>query len=277
MADFNHTDYTEELNRIISALTGMRDDLRLIRRRTEDSAGGVVTNQVLNDFQTAMLAISMSGAGASDAESVRQGITSGTGLTGGSGDVAAPSGEDTESRAGILSALGQPADAGNEDPRTIYRVDGLYYIEAKATAGPDDGLRGSIPQSTPYIADGGPIGYHRLSNNTPTPGAVGGPPDQLPDFGASKKRWVAPRPEDRTALPNADPNSDIVNPVTGGVAAKSLDEIVNDIRAGGDSPPPAPFVVTSQDQAFGIFQNPDATPAQTKAAQDYVANNQENI
>lgn len=240
MADFNHTDYTDELNRIISALTGIKDDIQLIRRRAEDSSGGVVTNQVLNDFQTAMLAISMSGAGAADAEAVRQGVSGGTGLTGGAGDVAAPSGDDADNgRAEILSALGLPADSGNEDPRTIYRVDGLYYKEAKATAGPDDGLRGSLPVSTPYTADGGPIGYHRLSNNTPTPGAVGGPPDQLPDPGASKKRWPAPRPEDRTAVPNADPNADLVNPVTGNVVAKTLDDVINDISKDGNSPPPA--------------------------------------
>ena len=239
MADFNHTDYTDELNRIISALTGMRDDLRLIRRRTEDSAGGVVTNQVLNDFQSAMLAISMSGAGAADAESVRQGVNNGTGLTGGAGNVAAPSGEDLETRAEILSALGLPADAGNDDPRAIYRVDGLYYKEAAVTAGPDDGLRGSLPVSSPFTADGGPIGYHRLSNNTPTPGAVGGPPDQLPDFGASRRRWPAPRPEDRTAVPNADPNADLVNPVTGEVVGRRIEDVLADINAGGNTPPPA--------------------------------------
>ena len=273
MADFNHTDYTDELNRIISALTGIRDDVRLVRRRAEDCDIGVVTSGVLNDFQKAMLAVSMGSAGAADAERIRQQVGSGTGLTGGSGSPSAPAGEDTESRADILSALGLPADTGNDDPRSIFREDGLYYKEAAVTAGPDDGLRGSLPVSSPFVADGSPIGYHRLSNNTPTPGPVGGPPDQLPDFGASKKRWPAPRPEDRTAVPNADPNADIVNPVTGGVAAKSLDDIINDIRSGGDSPPPAPFVVTSQDQAFGIFQNPNATPEQRQAAQDYVANN----
>lgn len=239
MADFNHTDYTAELNRIISALTGIRDDIRLVRRRAEDADKGVVTNSVLNDFQRAMLAISMSGASGGDAESVRQAIVGGTGLTGGSGNVAAAAGDDTEQRADILSALGLPADADNDDPRSIYRVDGLYYKEAAVTAGPDDGLRGSLPVSSPFTADGGPIGYHRLSNNTPTPGAVGGPPDQLPDYGASRKRWPAPRPEGRTAVPNADPNADIVNPVTGDVVPRTIEETLNDISSDGNSPPPA--------------------------------------
>lgn len=236
---YHHIDMTPEYNRIISALTGIRDDIRLIRRRVEDAEKGVVTSEVLNDFQRAMLAISMSAAGANDAERIRQNITGGTGLTGGSGNVAAPSGEDTETREDILFALGITQDFENDDPRSIFRIDGLYYQEAKVTNAPDDGLRGSLPVSSPYVADGGPIGYHRLSNNTPTPGPVGGPPDQLPDFGASKKRWPAPRPEDRTAVPNADPNADIVNPVTGNVVARTIQEILNDINSGGDSPPPA--------------------------------------
>jgi hypothetical protein len=239
MADFNHTDYTDELNRIISALTGIRDDIRLIRRRAEDCEVGLVTNGVMNDFQRALLAISMSGAGAGDAERVRRAVSSGTGLTGDIGTPAAPAGDDTESRAEILAALGLPADADNDDPRSIFREDGLYYKEAAVTAGPDDGLRGSLPVSSPYTADGGPIGYHRLSNNTPTPGPVGGPPDQLPDFGASKKRWPAPRPNNRTAVPNADPNADLVNPVTGDVVPRTIEEILNNIQSGGDTPPPA--------------------------------------
>lgn len=240
-APYQHIDMTPEYNRIISALTGIKDDIQLIRRRVEDSSGGVVTSQVLNDFQTAMLAVSMSGAGAADAESVRQGIAGGTGLTGGAGDVAAPSGDDEadKERATLLEKLGQPADEGNEDPRAIFRIDGLYYKEAAVTAGPDDGLRGSLPVSTPFTKDGGSIGYHRLANNTPTPGAPTGPPDNLPDFGASKKRWPAPREDGKTSVPNADPNADIVNPVTGEVIPKTIEQTLADIRAGGNSPPPA--------------------------------------
>ena len=33
---FTHTDYTEELNRIITAMTGIRNDIRLLRRTLED-------------------------------------------------------------------------------------------------------------------------------------------------------------------------------------------------------------------------------------------------
>ena len=236
---YHHIDMTPEYNRIISALTGIRDDIRLIRRRTEDAEMGVVTSQVLNDFERAMLAVSMSAVGANDAERIRQGIEGGTGLTGGSGNIAAPSGDDTETREDILLALGITQDFENDDPRSIFRIDGLYYQEAKVTNAPDDGLRGSLPVSSPFVADGGPIGYHRLSNNTPTPGPVGGPPDQLPDFGASRKRWPAPRPENRTAVPNADPNADIVNPVTGNVVPRTIEDVLNDIAADGNAPPPA--------------------------------------
>ena len=240
MADsYKHIDMTPEYNRIISALTGIRDDIRLIRRRAEDAEIGITTSQVLNDFQRAMLAISMSGVGAGDAESVRQSINGGTGLTGGAGNVAAPAGDDAELRADILSALGLPADEGNDDSRAIFRIDGLYYKEAAVTAGPDDGLRGSLPVSSPFTADGGSIGYHRLSNNTPTPGAPSGPPDNLPDFGASRKRWPAPRPDGQTAVPSADPNADIVNPVTGEVVGRRIEDVLADINAGGNTPPPA--------------------------------------
>jgi len=237
MADFNHTDYTDELNRIIAALTGIRDDIRLIRRRSEDSEIGMVTSQVLNDFQSALLAISMSGQGAGDAERVRRAINEGTGLAGGSGVPSTVTGDDQERRSDILSALGIQADADNEDPRSIYRIDGLYYREAKPTNAPDDGLRGSLPVPQPFVADGGSIGYHSIAGNRARAGAPSGADDI--DFGASKKRWPAPRPEDVTAVPVATPNADLVNPVTGDVVPRTIKEITDDISSGGDSPPPA--------------------------------------
>ena len=62
MADFNHVDYTDELNRIITALTGIRDDVRLLQTLQSDPESGIVTSNVLNDFQRALLAVSMSTA-----------------------------------------------------------------------------------------------------------------------------------------------------------------------------------------------------------------------
>lgn len=236
---YQHIDMTPEYNRIISALTGIRDDIRLLRRRAEDAEIGVVTNSVMNDFQRAMLAVSMSAASGGDAESIRQAIVSGTGLTGGSGSVAAPSGDDTETREDVLLALGITQDFENDDPRAIFRIDGLYYKEAAVTAGPDDGLRGSLPVSSPFVADGGAIGYHALATNKATPGTPPTPPPDVVDYGASRKRWPAPRPDNRTAVPNADPNADLINPITGAVVARTIEETINDISSGGDSPPPA--------------------------------------
>ena len=48
--DFTHTDYTEELNRIIVALTGIRNDVRLLRKTLEDPEQGVATSHVMNDI-----------------------------------------------------------------------------------------------------------------------------------------------------------------------------------------------------------------------------------
>ena len=52
--DFTHTDYTDELNRIITALTGIRNDIRLLRKVMEDPEQGAVTSNVLNDLQKAI-------------------------------------------------------------------------------------------------------------------------------------------------------------------------------------------------------------------------------
>lgn len=221
MADFNHVDYTAELNRIIVALTGIRDDVRLLRRRTEDSEQGVVTSQVLNDLQRAMLAVSMSSSGGNHAEAVRQNINSGTTLNGGNGAPAADSGDDTgdskTERITILGQLGQDV----ESTKTLIRVGGLYYWEAEPAAGVDDGLRGPIPEVVPYSL-GTQLGYHDLSSNTAKPGS---PPDATSlDVTAAKKRWPAPRADGTTALQVANPNADLINPATGQVVGVSTED-----------------------------------------------------
>lgn len=238
MADFNHTDYTDELNRIITALTGIRDDIRLIRTLQEDCEAGLVTNSVMNDFQRALLAVSMSASSGGDAEAIRQALISGagSGTNGGYGSAAGESGDGVslnEERATILAALGQDTDS----TRVLIRVSGQYYFELEATAGPDDGLRGSIPQVTPY-AKGELLGFDNEATGAITPGPPPGPPNGVPDPTARDKRWMPPRPEGQTALTNPDPNADIQNPVTGEVVPRSID----DIRAGrtrGESPTPA--------------------------------------
>lgn len=235
MADpYKHIDMTPEYNRIITALTGIRDDIRLLRRRAEDCETGVVTNSVMNDMQRALLAVSMSASGGNMAESVRQTIESGVGVNGGIGAPTDPAGEDTGfTREEIISALGLPEDT----TRVIIRVNGMYYYEAEATAGPDDGLRGSIPQPTPYV-QGEYLGYHDFVTNIPKTGTPSGPPDSIPHPSITKKRWPASRPEGQTAMPSGNPNADLVNPVTGEVIPKSLEDQIADIE-NGTTPPPA--------------------------------------
>ena len=236
---FEHTDYTAELNRIIIAMTGIRNDIRLLRKTLEDPEQGATTSSVMNDIQKALLAVGMSNDGAGNAEVVRKQVISGAGsklnagagttstgtsqeniskVTAGAppkptavdpsignkrwpperapGSVALPhaglnadlvnpaTGEvigvsktqqeanstasttpiaatgdsivtsaQTE-RTRILEALGQAID----DPKVLIRVDGQYYFEAEAVAGPDDGLRGSIPTVTKF-ALGAQLGY----------------------------------------------------------------------------------------------------------------------
>ena len=236
MADFNHIDYTAELNRIIIALTGIRDDVRLLQTLQSDPESGIVTSNVLNDFQRALLAVSISSAQGNTAAAVASGVTSGASTNGG-GTAAATgdsAGDLDAERATILTALGQ-------DPATqkvLIRSDsGQYYWESAPTAGPDDGLRGSTPQVTPF-ALGEQLGYDNLSTGAITQGAPTGPPDGLPDPSKPKKRWPFARPEGSTASQSANPNADLVDPATGQVVARSTEAQQAADRA-GTSPPPA--------------------------------------
>lgn len=243
--DFTHTDYTEELNRIIVALTGIRNDVRLLRKTLEDPEQGVTTSHVLNDLQKALLAVALSNDGAGNAEVVRKGIVAGPGskLNAGAGTTstgtsqenidkivqgAPPTADDIDPSIGnkrwpaerapgsvalpnaspnsdlvnpatgevkavsraeqetnasqvgtttpkpatgdpvvgaaqterqrILEKLGQDT----ADIKTLIRVSGQYYWEAEASAGPDDGLRGSIPQVTKFT-QGAQLGYQSKS------------------------------------------------------------------------------------------------------------------
>ena len=268
MADpYQHLDMTPEYNRIITALTGIRDDIRLLRTLQEDPESGIVTNGVLNDFQRAVLAVSMSSAGSNTAAAVAAAVDAGT-VSANGGGVAAPSGDsnadlDAE-RATILAALGQ-------DPATqkvLMREEGFYYWEAAPTAGPDDGLRGSVPQVTPF-AKGELLGFDNEVTGQITVGSPSGPPDQIPNPSRPRKRWPFARPEGTTASQIANPNADLVNPSTGEVVARSPEDQAA-IDRSGDTPPP---VITSLDHAYGIFQNPNATAAENQAAVDYVAAN----
>jgi len=236
MADpYQHLDMTPEYNRIITALTGIRDDIRLLQTLQSDPESGITTSNVLNDFQRAVLAVSMSSAVGNTAAAIAGAIDSGASTNG--GGVAAPTGDsagdlDAE-RTSILEALGQ-------DPATLkvlMREEGFYYWEAEGTAGPDDGLRGSTTQVTPF-AKGEQLGFDNEVNGQITAGSPSGPPDQIPNPSKPRKRWPFARPEGSTASQNANPNADLVDPATGQVIARTP-EAQRALDRAGSTPPPA--------------------------------------
>lgn len=237
MADpYKHIDMTPEYNRIITALTGIRDDIRLLRTLQEDPESGVATNQVLNDFQRALLTVSLSSAGSNSAAAVAAAISSGNVTPNGSG-VAAPSGDsnadlDAE-RTSILEALGQdPAEK-----KVLLRIEGFYYWEAEKTAGPDDGLRGSVKIADPF-APGEQLGFDDEVSGGIIAGSPSGPPDQIPNPSKPRKRWPFARAEGSTASQIANPNADLVDPATGQVVARTPEAIRAADRE-GSTPPPA--------------------------------------
>jgi len=217
---YQHLDMTPEYNRIIVALTGIRDDVRLLQKLQSDPESGIVTNNVLNDFQRALLAVSMSSTVGNTAAAVAATIDAGT-LPNGS-SVAAATGESnadlTAERTTILTALGVTEDP--EDLKVLIRVSGQYYWEAAGTAGPDDGLRGSNTIVVPF-ALGEQLGFDNEATGVITAGAPPGPPDGIPNASAPKKRWPFARPEGQTASTLANPNADLVDPATGQVVART--------------------------------------------------------
>ena len=237
MADFNHLDYTPELNKIITALTGIRDDVRLLQKLQSDPESGIATNNVLNDFQRALLAVSMSSAVGNTAAAVSGAIDAGT-LPNGSSVAAATgdsAGDLVAERATILAALGVEEDP--EDLKVLIRVSGQYYWEAKGTAGPDDGLRGSSTIVAPF-ALGEQLGFDDEVSGNILPGSPSGPPDQIPNPSKPRKRWPFARPEGQTASQNANPNADLVDPATGQVIPRTP-EAQRALDRSGDTPPPA--------------------------------------
>ena len=231
---YQHIDMTPEYNRIITALTGIRDDIRLLQTLQSDPESGIVTNNVLNDFQRALVATSLGGA----ANAVSSAIAAGT-VSANGGGIAAATGDsnadlDAE-RASILSALGVTEDP--DDLKVLMRESGFYYWEAVGTAGPDDGLRGSYTQVTPF-AQGELLGFDNEVNGQITAGSPSGPPDQIPNPSKPRKRWPFARAEGSTASQNANPNADLVDPATGEVIARSPEEQAL-INRSGETPPPA--------------------------------------
>lgn len=155
--NFTHTDYTDELNRIIVALTGIRNDIRLLRKVMEDPEQGAVTSQVLNDLQKAMLAVGISNAGAANAEAVRKQL------------------KDVGIGENLNMKTGKPSE-------------------------------GTSQENIEKVVQGPP------------------PNEEVVDPSISDKRWPAERGRNQTALPNANPFSDLFNPVTGELAGLTKDQ-----------------------------------------------------
>lgn len=237
MADFNHVDYTEELNRIIVALSDIRDYVKLIRRLGENNDMGVVVTSVMNDFERAALAATMGNAGAGDGEAIRRGVQNGDTSTGGNSGPNAIVGDDVVGdegeRADILTALAQDP----EDDRVLLRDLGLYYWEQAPTV-VDDGLREPYEQTTQF-ALGEQIGYHDLLTNKPKPGAP--PSADVINVQAPRRRWPKPRDEaNPTTGVNTTGNLDLINPATGEVRGKDAALIASESTAsGGRGAPPA--------------------------------------
>ena len=235
-APYQHLDMTPEYNRIITALTGIRDDVRLLQKLQSDPESGIATSNVLNDFQRALLAVSMSSAVGNTAAAVAAAVDAGT-LPNGS-SVAAATGESNADlnaeRTTILAALGATEDPA--DLKVLIRVSGQYYWEAKGTAGPDDGIRGSNTIVTPF-ALGEQLGFDNESTGLIVAGAPPGPPDGIPNASTPRKRWMFARPVGQTASQLANPNADLIDPATGKVVSKSAASQATDNATGTSTPP----------------------------------------
>lgn len=232
-APYKHLDLTPEYNRIITALTNIRDDIRILRNRSEDGDGGIVTNEVMNGMQKALLAVSMSGAGGGNAEAVRQEIETPTALNGNAGAPAELAGEDAIytgaewSRAGQFARFGIEEDI--EEERFLIRVDGAFYYEADGGVSEDDGENGPIKQVQPYTK-GEYIGYKSMD---PSIGYSTGEPsgeknaagfEDIADITLPNRRWGPKRLEWKTALDIPNPLADLVNPISGAVIPKSKEQ-----------------------------------------------------
>ena len=229
---YKHLDLTPEYNRIITATTNIRDEIRLVRKRAENPDTGLVSSWVMNDLEKAQLAVSLSGASGNKAEEVRKLIETPEPLNGGIGNPAEISGEDgvlgdvEKQREYYLEALGLEIDP--EETRALLRVDGKFYWEADGGVSEDEGEVGPIKQITPYSL-GEYLGYKSMdaqigySTAQPTNAKKGpGRVVDIADKTLPNKRWPAPRPEYKSSLDIPNLLADLINPITGAIVAKSI-------------------------------------------------------
>lgn len=212
MTNYYHVDYTDELNRIIVALTDIRDDIKTIRRRGEDCSLGLVTNGVLNDLDRALLAVSLGAGGGLTGTSAELSTPTVTPFDG--GEFTVPSTEaSNNTRSVVLNQLGL-----DDDEKTLIRVNGLYYYEqAYSGSGPDDGSR------TNFVIGSAVLGYHAKATNTAVPGSP--PSADSIDVTATRKRWPASRKPGFSSIPTPGNNFDLINPSTRAIVGKSAEEI----------------------------------------------------
>lgn len=229
---YKHLDLTPEYNRIITATTNIRDEIRLVRKRAENPDTGLVSSWVMNDLEKAQLAVSLSGASGNKAEEVRKLIETPEPLNGGIGDPAEMTGEDgilgdvEKQREYYLEALGLEIDP--EETRALLRVDGKFYWEADGGVSEDKGEVGPIKQNTPY-ALGEYLGYKSMdasiAYSTAQPSNAKAGPGRVVDIADKtlpNKRWPAPRPEYKSSLDIPNLLADLINPITGAIVAKSI-------------------------------------------------------
>lgn len=229
---YKHLDLTPEYNRIITATTNIRDEIRLMRKRSENPDTGLVASWVMNDLEKAQLAVSLSGASGNKAEEVRKLIETPEPLNGGIGDPAEMTGEDgmlgdvDKQREYYLAAFDQEIDP--EETRALIRVDGKFYWEADGGVSEDEGEVGPIKQTTPY-ALGEYIGYKSMDGqigySTAQPSNAKKGPGRVVDIADKtlpNKRWAAPRPEYKSSLDIPNLLADLINPITGAIVAKSI-------------------------------------------------------
>ena len=229
---YKHLDLTPEYNRIITATTNIRDEIRLVRKRAENPDTGLVSSWVMNDLEKAQLAVSLSGASGNKAEEVRKLIETPEPLNGGIGNPAEISGEDgvlgdvEKQREYYLEALGLEIDP--EETRALLRIDGKFYWEADGGVSEDEGEVGPIKQNTPY-ALGEYLGYKsmdaQIGYSTAQPSNAKAGPGRIVDIADKtlpNKRWPAPRPEYKSSLDIPNLLADLINPITGAIVAKSI-------------------------------------------------------